>query len=139
MGKNHINLMFKYILVLCLSITLLLSQANRLHIHLTHDDHSMSSGHMIGAHPESTLHDSGVTNGHGEHQDKHSAITVDVSADKLFKKTSLLDPLILIQLLALLFLSIPRPRSMHRPTLYKILFTSSYYLLQPPLRAPPIK
>jgi hypothetical protein len=137
MEKNHNHSKFKYLLILCISISLLLSQADRLHMHLEHDDHSMSSGHIVGVHPESTVHDFGLTSHHGEHQDNHSAVAIDVSADKLPKKTNSLDPLSLILLFIVFFLTIPRLKRVTRQKLCKISFISCCYLLQPPLRAPP--
>jgi len=143
MEKVHNNSMFKYLLVLCISITLLLSQVDRLHMHIEHDDHSMSSGHafnahIVGIHPESTLHDFDLTNHHGEHQNNHSAVAIDVSADKLPKKTNLLDPLVLALLFIVLFLTVHRLRRVTRQKLCKISFTSCYCSIQPPLRAPPL-
>ena len=139
MEKVHNNSMFKYLLVLCLSITLLLSQADRLHMHLEHDDHATSSGHIPGAHPESTSHDLALTSHHGEHQDTHSAVAIDVSVDKLPNKINSLSSLALALLFTVLFLTIPRLRRVPRQKIYKIPFACCYYLLQPPLRAPPIK
>jgi len=139
MEKTHKNAMFKYLLVLCLSITLLLSQAEGLHMHLEHDDHSMSSdsAHNVGVHPQSTVHDFDLTNHHDEHQSDHSAVAIDVSTDKLAKKTNLLDPLVIVVLFAIFFLASPLLRSVGRRRSGRISFISCYYLLQPPLRAPP--
>ncbi len=139
MAKIHNNSTFKYLLVLCLSFTLLLSQADRLHMHLVHDDHSVSSGHIIGVHPESTLHDFDLTNHHGEHQDNHSAVAIDISIDQLAKKANLLDLLAIALLFIVLFLITPRLRRVSKQKLCKVPVSSCYYLLQPPLRAPPVK
>ncbi len=144
MEKVHNNSMFKYLLVLCLSFTLLLSQVDRWHMHLEHDDHAVSSGHdfdahIVAAHPESTLHDFGLTNHHDGHQDNHSAVAVDVSTDKLLMRTNLLNSLVLIIFFMMLFQITPRLRNVSRWTLCNIPITSCYYLLRPPLRAPPIK
>lgn len=108
-------------------------------MHLEHDDHSMSSepAHIVGVHPQSTVHDFNLTNHHGEHQGDHSAVAIDVSTDKLAKKTNLLDPLSIVLLFIILFLTSPSLRRLSRQKLCRIFFTSSYYLLKPPLRAPP--
>ncbi len=126
-------------LVLCLSVTLLLSQVVGLHMHLEHDGHSMSSesAHIVGVHPQSTVHDFDLTNHHGEHQSDHSAVAIDVNTDKLVKKTSLLGPLGIVLLFVILFLANPRLRRLRRQWSGRTSFTSCYYLLQPPLRAPP--
>lgn len=143
MGKASNNSMFKHLLVLCLSITLLLAQAGKLHVHLENNDHSEpsahvhveSSSHVLGVHPESTPHDFGLLN----HHDNHSAAAVDVSPEKLLKSTGFINPLAIILLFIGLFLFIPRRASVCRPWFDKTFFPRCYYLLQPPLRAPPVK
>jgi len=141
MVKLHNNSMLKILLILCFGFTLLLSQASKMHMHLELDNHAISSGHghanthVAGIHPESTPHDFNLTN----HQNNHSTSAVDISAEKLQNKTNLLNLLVLIWLFFCLFLYSPRLRSVARLALSIIPFTSRYYLLQPPLRAPPIK
>ncbi len=142
MGKIRNNSMFNYLLVLCISVMLLLSQAEGFHMHLEHDDHSMSSEpalnvHVVGVHPQSTVHDFDLTNHHDKNQSDHSAAAIDVSTDKLAKKISSLDPLGIVLLFAILFLVSPRLRRLCRHRSGRISFISCYYLLQPPLRAPP--
>lgn len=139
MEKIHKNMMFKYLLVLCLSVTLLLSQAEDLHVHLEHDDHSVASdsAHNVSAHPQSTAHDFDLTNHHDEYQSDHSAVAIDVSTDKLAKKINSFDPLVIVVLFAIFFLASPLLRSVGRQRSGRTSFTSCYYLLQPPLRAPP--
>ncbi len=135
MGENHNNPIFKYLLLLCLSITLLLAQTDKLHMHFEHDDHSGSAAHVIGVHSESTLHDFDLTN----HHDDHSTVAVDMSPDTLLKNTGLLNPLVIILLVLGFFLCISRRTRVSRQKIYKILFPPCYYLFQPPLRAPPVK
>lgn len=130
MGKVHKKSIFKYLLILCLSVTLLLSQAEGVHMHL---EHSMSSGavlnvHVVGVHPKLTVHDFDLTNHHGKHQDNHSAVAIDVGTDKLVNKTNLLDPLAIVLLFIILFLATPRPRRVTRQKLCRISVTSCYYL-----------
>ncbi len=146
MEVAHNNSMLKILLILCLSFTLLLSQASKMHMHLEHDDHVMSSEHghghanthVVNIHSESTPHDFNLTNHHGDHQN-HATSAVDISADKLLTKVNLLDHLVFILLFICVLLSSPRLRGTIRLALSNIPFTSRYYLLQPPLRAPPIK
>jgi len=139
MVKSPNNSIFRYLLVLSLSFTLMLSQTDRLHIHLEHEDHPMSSEHIVHVHPELTLHDFGLENHHDGNQDNHSAKVVDMSSDKLLKKMNLFDPIDLILLFIALFLIILRLSSVSRHGLYNTPTSSYRYLLQPPLRAPPIK
>jgi len=139
MRKNHHNLMFKYFLVLCFSVALLLAQTGKLHMHLEHDDHSESSAHVVSVHPESSLHDFDLTYHHGEHPDDHSADAVDVSPDIALKNANLLNPLAVILLFVGVLLFIPRPMSVIRRRFDRTRFPSCYYLFHPPLRAPPVK
>jgi len=131
------NSLLKYLLLLCLSLALILSQANRLHMHLQHDDHSsVATGHIVDVHKTTILHDIDLA----DHQDGgHHSTTIDISPDNLVKKTNLLNPLVLILLFIGLFLYLPRLTCLPRKRLYKELFNPCYYLLHPPLRAPPVK
>jgi hypothetical protein len=136
MGKSRNNLIFKYLLVLCLSITLLLAQSNRFHMHLEHDDPSDTSAHVVDMHTASILHDFDLTHHDGVHEDHHTA-AIDLNPDNLIKKINVLNPLSLLLLFVGLFLIMPRRACTYRQRYYKILSTLGYYLLQPPLRAPP--
>jgi len=141
-------LIFKYLLVLCIGFTLLLAQTNRLHIHIEHENHSKSSSyvtgkhvaseHAVGVHAASIQHDFNLTHHDGFHIDHHHTV-VDVSSDYLIKKSNLSNPLVLIVLFIGLFMVIPSLAYMVRQRFYNILITSCYYILQPPLRAPPLK
>ena len=136
MERLHNNPVLQYILVLCLSFTLILSQTNLLHMHLQHDDHSsVASGHVIDVHTSTMLHDIDLA---GHHGDQHSA-AIDVNPDNLMNKTTSLNPLVFILLLIGLFLCSPRLIFLPRSRLYQIQFIPCNYLLHPPLRAPPVK
>jgi len=134
MEKFHDNPVLQYLLVLGISFALILSQTNRLHMHLQHDHHSTVE-HIVNVHTTTTLHDVDLADDHGDH---HSTI-IDISPDNLVKKTNVLNPLVLILLFIGLFLYLPRLTCLPRQRLYKKLFISCYYFLHPPLRAPPLK
>jgi len=131
MFKRSNNLVLQYLLILCLSLSLLLAQSNRrLHMHLEHDVHpSVESVHVA-----SLLHDIDLAN----HQDDHHLMAIDISSANIVKKISLFNPLAIILLLVTLFLLLPCRALISRQRLYKILRTPVDYLLYPPLRAPPI-
>ena len=136
MENDHNNSVLRYLLVLCLSLALILSQASRLHMHVQHDDHSsVASGHVVNVHTATLLHDLNLTDHHGDH---HVA-AIDVSTDNLVKKTNSLNPLVLILLCIGLFLYLPHLISLPRQRRFQTLFTYCYYLFNPPLRAPPVK
>ena len=140
MGKTYNNPIFEYMFILYLCITLLIAQASGLHIHVQHDDHSSSaSGHIVDIHTASTHHDDIVTHHHEGAQDDHHPAAIDISQDYLVKKTSLLDPLALIIFFIGLFLLTPQLRRIGSQWRYKPpTINPCYYLLQPPLRAPPV-
>ena len=132
--RNNSNL--KYILVLCLGIALVLSRANQLHMHIQHEDHSsVASGHVVNIHSATLLHDINLT----DHQNNHHVAEFDVNAGNLTKKAGSLNPLVVILFCIALFLCLPRLVKLPRLITYQTLFTPCYYLLHPPLRAPPVK
>lgn len=136
MEKYQNNPISHYLLVLCLSLALILSQTNRLHMHLQHDDHSsVASGHIVDVHTTTIQHDMDLADRHNDH---HTA-AIDINTDNLVKKTHSLNPLVLILFVIGLFLYLPRLISLPRSRSYQTLFISCYYLLHPPLRAPPVK
>lgn len=136
MKKYQNNPVMYYLLVLCLSLALILSQTNRLHMHLQHDDLlSIDSGHIADVHTTTIQHDMDLA----EHHNDHHVAAIDINTDNLVKKTHSLNPLLLLLLVIGLFLFRPLLISLRRPRPYQTLFTSCYYLLHPPLRAPPVK
>ena len=147
MQKNANNSIFQILLILCLSLSLLLAQTNRLHMHLEHDDHADTAGHavdghVVDVHAASILHDFDPLHHSGHHDgflaDDHHPVAIDVSPDNLIQKTNLLNPLIFILLFIGLLLILPRLFYRIRQRPYIKRSTSRYYLFQPPLRAPPL-
>lgn len=108
-------------------------------MHVQHDDHSSAtSGHIVDIHTASTHHDD-IDTHHEVAQDEHHPAAINISQDYLVKKTSLLDPLALMIFFIGLFLFVPRLRRISSQWRYKSpAFNPCYYLLQPPLRAPPV-
>ena len=136
MENHHNNPVLQYLLILCLSLALILSQTSRLHMHLQHDDHSsVASGHIVDVHTTTIQHDMDLA----DHHDDHHTAAIDINTDNLVKKTSSLNPLVLILLFLGLFLYLSRLINLPRLRRNQTLFTSCYYLLHPPLRAPPVK
>jgi len=135
MQKVRYTPTLQFLLILFLSIAILLTQANRLHMHLDHDDHASASEHVVNVHTASIAHDFELTE---THEDHHPA-AIDVTPDNFIKKTNILSPLELVFLFVGFFLIIPRLSRIIWHRLYKRLFTPCYYFLQPPQRAPPVK
>ena len=136
MYKNANNPIFQYLLILCLSLAFLLVQANRLHIHIDQPGSAESAAfepavfkHVNNVHVASLQHDSDLTH--------HHHVAIDVSFD--IKKANLLDPLIPLLLVVGFFLIVPRLVCMRRQRSYAAPYSFYYYLLHPPLRAPPVK
>ena len=142
MGKIHYTLIFKHLLVLCLSIALIQTQAGKLHMHLVHDSHSGSSVHVVGVHLESTQHDVELTHHHENISDgpskDHSDEAVDVSPDILLKNSKFLSALVGIIFFIGLLLYTPRRMSLAWQRRKNFILPPCYYLFQPPLRAPPL-
>jgi len=142
MGKKPNNAVFQYLLILCLSIALVLSQTNRLHMHFMHDDHSSASSvHIVDVHTVLSQHDFDHHEDHhseSHHPENHHPAAIDISPDNLIKKTNLLNPLLFILLFIGLFLYIPRLLCLSRQRLYQTRLLPCNYLLHPPLRAPPL-
>ena len=141
MAKTHNKPVFQYMLILYLCIALLMVQASGLHLHVQHVDHaSATSEHIVDIHIASTLHDiDKYTHHYGGAQNDHHPVAIDISQDYLVKKTSMLDPLALMIFFIGFFLFIPRLRRICSQWRYKPpTINPCYYLLHPPLRAPPV-
>ena len=128
---------FKYLLALCLSISLILSLTSGIHMHVQHADHaSIFSDHTIDVHSTSDQHDSIHELAHADSIDEsHHSAAIDIKPESLIKKQDSLNPFILFIFLSCLLLPIRqlfnRWASYQQPLPY---FTRQ---LSPPLRAPP--
>jgi hypothetical protein len=108
-------------------------------MHIEHDDvlSSTTTKHILDVHVATSLHDSTQdTHHHDDFQDHHQA-DIKVSPDSVVKKIESFSPYILLILFVNFFLGLPQLRFIFRQYIQTKL-TSTYYLLSPPLRAPPI-
>jgi len=139
MKKYINNSFFSYALIACLALTLALGQASKLHMHIEHDDvpSSTMSEHKLNVHIATSLHDSTHDTHHQDDFQDHHLTDIKVGPDSVVKKIESFTPFILIFLFVSLFLGIPQLRNIFRQHIQTKL-TSTYYLLSPPLRAPPI-
>lgn len=140
MRKYTNNSFFQYALIACLAIALILGQVVKLHMHIEHDDvlSSTSTEHIVDVHVASSLHDSAHDTHHqDDFQDHHHQAEIKVSPDSVVKKIESFNSYILLFLFVSFFFGIPKLRSVFRQNIHTKL-TSTYYLLSPPLRAPPI-
>lgn len=140
MRAHHNHPIAKYALILCLGTALLLAQTIKLHMHLQHDEISPSimAEHTIGVHMAFSQHDT-LHNGHYEDgiEDHHSS-EIGVSSAGFTKKADLLNPFILLFFIISIIFYIPRLyRFCKKPNL-QTERPPGYYLLHPPLRAPPV-
>lgn len=124
------NSLSQYAFIACLSIALLFTQAFNMHRHIQHDDGAASAGHIADVHVAASLHDT-------HHQDDHHATAIDLSTDSYVKKAEMPQLFLLLFFIASIVLCAPRLLCIHRRYLHKIKSVSLYYLLHPPLRAPP--
>lgn len=135
MRKYANNSFFQYALIASLAIALIFGQVFKLHMHIEHDEASSSatSEHTLGMHAAFSLPDiTRIT----DNQDSHPS-EIKVSPDSVVKKIESFNAYLFLSLFLTLFLGIPALRSIFRQYIQTKL-TSTYYLLCPPLRAPPI-
>jgi len=142
MENSTDNSVLRTLLILFLSLTLLMAQTNRMHMHIEHNEHAEFSGatadhHIVNVHTTTLQHDFESLNHTGHHDDQHSA-SIDVGPDNLNQKIKLLNSLVLMLLFIGLILCMGRLVFRLRQPPYIKHFISRYYLFQPPLRAPPL-
>lgn len=143
MRKLTNNSIFQYALIACLALALMLGQVFKLHMHIEHDESlsSTTTEHKFNVHVASSVHDSTHDTHHqddfqNDSQDHHLT-DIKVTPDSVVKKVESFSPYLLLFLFVSFFLGIPKLRSVFRQHIQTKL-TSTYYLLSPPLRAPPI-
>ncbi len=130
----------KLAIALWIVSSLLLAQFMGLHLHVQHENASSSDHtHLLDIHSS--------TVDHGSHHDifldtttisEHHSTSFDMNQDSLLKYAASLLGLIVLALSSWLLLS-PLNHYYSRYTRQPLLLKSFFYLLQPPLRAPPVK
>ncbi len=135
--RRHYNTISSYAFIVCLGFALLLGQASRLHMHVHHDGVASPAhnGHSIALHPaysqQDIMYDAQYQN------DNERPAEIEVGSGSLVKKAESFNSFVLLFTfvcisLYILFLSLFR-----RKQLSRIERPPVYYLLHPPLRAPP--
>lgn len=138
--KNHTNnSVSRYVFVACLAIALILSQVFKLHMHIVHDDSHPAFGtqQLLDIHPVIKVHE--ISDGSQLLNDflNHHFTDVKVTPDSIAKKVDSLSLDLLLFLCLSFFLVSVKIRSVFRKNTCAILI-STYYLINPPLRAPPV-
>ena len=139
MKKLTNNSVFKYTLIACLATALIFGQLFKLHMHVEHDDlhTSTSSSHSMALHTAFSFIDlEHITAQQDNSQENHPS-EIKASPDSVVKKIESFTPYLLLFLSIFIFLGLPQLRVIFIQNIHSKL-TSSYYLLNPPLRAPPI-
>jgi len=128
----------KYLLTLCLSISLILSLTSGVHMHVQYSDHApMLSEHILDIHSASGHHDLKHDSSHIHSSDKaHHSAVIDINSDSLIKKPGSLNPFILFVFFSWLLLLPLRQLFNHWVSFQQQLSSFARQLL-PPLRAPP--
>ena len=118
-------------------------QAFKLHMHIEHDESlsSTTTGHKLNVHVISTLHDTTHNTHHqddflNDHQE-HYLTDITVTPDSFVKKMESFTLYMLVFLIISFLIIVPLIRSIFREPVQTKL-TSTYNLLSPPLRAPPV-
>lgn len=117
-----------------MAAALLFTQGLKLHMHIQHDEAPASAGHIVDVHVASSLHE--ITHD-THHQNAHHATAIDVDANSYVKKVEQFKLFVLLFLIAGITLCIPQLLCIHRRYTLKANLAPLYYLLHPPLRAPP--
>ena len=138
MGRHNNNSVSRYVLIACLGITLLFGQVFKLHMHIQHDGAPASAGHVVDVHAAFSLHDTTYDTHHQDDNQNHHPADIKVSPDSVVKKTQFFNPIVLLFLIAGVILCVPRLQRIRSRYIIKTKLDSLYYLLYPPLRAPPV-
>lgn len=113
-------------------------------MHIQHDDDfsETSQKHIVDVHVDvgSSLHNSSHNTHHqDDFLDHQYHAEVDVSTDSFVKKVGLTDLLVLLFFIIGFILFAPHIQNVSKRYIQKIKPATLYYLIQPPLRAPPVK
>ena len=131
-NKKPISL---YVLVIYVITALLLSQTFKMHAHTQHDD---SNSHAVNAHIAFSQHDTLPGEFHQDEFDEHyHSSEVEIGNASIVKKTQLLNPFAMLLFIVILVLFTAQICLHQRRQQYKTEKPTNYYLLSPPLRAPP--
>lgn len=133
-----------YALIACLGIALLLGQMFKLHMHIAHDDISSAGNHIVDVHVDtSVIHSSSHNSMHDNHhennlEESHHAEEISISFSSLVKKSMSLNQFVFFFFIISIVLSLLQLSRFLRKQDFTLQQAISYYLLQPPLRAPPV-
>jgi hypothetical protein len=141
--NNHSS--FQYALIACLGATLLFGQMFKLHMHIQHSDDALnasveyaSAEHVVDVHVSSSLYNT-IHDGHHQDDflDHHNNTDIDISSSEFLKISKLLNLFIFLIFVASFILSVPLLQRICKKHISETNQAVRYYLLQPPLRAPP--
>lgn len=147
MRRKNYSSFSKYALIACFAMALLLGQTFKLHMHIGHGDVSSSAttSHIIDVHADtSIMHSSSSHNSiHDNHHEDnlgedHHDDEIDLSFSSLLKKSMSLNQFVFFFFVISVVLSLPQLSRFLRKRDFTLQQAISYYLLQPPLRAPPV-
>lgn len=136
-NSNKLKLFIRGLLVVSLCLSVLFVQMFQFHMHIGHAENVSEHGHLVNIHMESTSHAvSHDTIYQNDTEVDHSA-ELDINPVAVKSKIDLSKLyLVFLIILTVAFLGF-RTRNTFSAYNRKLNFTSLYYLLNPPLRAPP--
>lgn len=141
MEKHTNHYIPQFALIAYLVIALLLVQTFKLHAHIQHDGtpSSPTTEHSVDVHMAFSQHDTSYDIHHQDvFQDHLHSAEIDVSSSHFIKKTQLLNPFALLFFITSIILCISGTGRFQRRYYSRQKRPSDYYLLRPPLRAPPL-
>lgn len=136
--RRYTKHLVSYVLIACLGTALLLGQVFKLHMHIQHDENSVSAGHIADVHAAFSTHDTQHNTHHQDDVQNHHLADIKISPDGVVKKAGLFNLFVPLFLITSIFLCVPWLRCIHRQHIHKIKPIFLYYLFHPPLRAPPM-
>ena len=140
MATRNNNLFSQYALIACLGVLLLFAQTFKSHMHIQHDENHSSATIVliVDIHVSSVAHNSEHdTHNQFAAQDHHGAIEIDSGSSSFVKKAGLSSPFVFLLVISFI-LSVPRLIRRRRKHDAKTDRPPIFYLIHPPLRAPPL-
>ncbi len=128
----------RILVVLWFSLSLILAHAMGIHLHVEHAGNlSADAGHVVDVHAASAQHFHHTIEHASEFSSHHSDIAADIKSDSIIKNSSSSHLLMMFVLFGWCLL-IPVRQFLYRSVQVVSLLLPFTYLLQPPLRAPPV-
>lgn len=140
MRRGHYNRVSQYMFIFCLGIALLFAQTFKLHMHIEHEDTSLTNTevHTVDLHAVSYLHEINHNSNHHDDIQQHHNSDIDVGSttNNLVKKSQTINPFVFFIFIIFILLCVPLLSRIH--TWFEEKKPRAFSYCFPPQRAPPI-